>query len=71
MSRAEGATHAAAQALAVSLDRASYAGYVAGFTAARDAAAKLARRDGDDALGKAIAALAPLPDRRRNEPGIG
>lgn len=71
MSRAEGAARAAAEALAGTLDRASYAGYVAGFTAARDAAARLARAAGDDALAEAIAALAPLPDRRRNEPGIG
>lgn len=71
MSRAEGVTRAAAQALAGSLDRASYAGYVAGFTAARDAAARLAREGGDAALADAIAALAPLPDRRRNEPGVG
>jgi hypothetical protein len=71
MSRAEVAARAAAQALAGSLDRASYAGYVAGFTAARDAAARLARDAGDETLARAIAALAPLPDRRRNEPGIG
>jgi hypothetical protein len=58
-----------ARALAASLDRASYAGYVAGFEAARDAAAALARARGAAELADAIAALAPLPDRGRNDPG--
>jgi hypothetical protein len=65
------ATRAAAASLGRNLDRATYAGYVAGFTAARDAAAALARaRDGEE-LAAAIAALAPLPDRSRDEPGRG
>jgi succinate dehydrogenase/fumarate reductase flavoprotein subunit len=58
-----------ARALAASLDRASYAGYVAGFEAARDAAAALARAARAPALAEAIAALAPLPDRGRDDPG--
>jgi succinate dehydrogenase/fumarate reductase flavoprotein subunit len=62
---------ATAAALGQSLDRATYAGYVAGFTAARDAAAALAEAGGNDALAASIAALAPLPDRSRDEPGRG
>jgi len=62
---------AAARALARSLDRATYAGYVAGFEAARDAAAALARASRDEALAAAIDALAPLPDRGREDPGRG
>jgi succinate dehydrogenase/fumarate reductase flavoprotein subunit len=62
---------AAARALAQSLDRATYAGYVAGFEAARDAAAALARAAHDHALAAAIEALAPLPDRGREGPGRG
>lgn len=61
----------AAAALAASLDRATYAGYVAGFKAARDAAEALARSAGEARLAAAIAALAPLPDRGRGEPGRG
>lgn len=66
-----GPVAATAAALARSLDRATYEGYVAGFTAARDAAAALAGEDGQQALARAIAALAPLPDRSRNDPGRG
>lgn len=62
---------AAARALAASLDRATYAGYVAGFEAARASAAALARAAGNLALAARIEALAPLPDRNRTDPGLG
>lgn len=65
------APRAAAASIGRSLDRATYAGYVAGFTAARDAAAALARAGGGVALAAAIAALEPLPDRSRDDPGRG
>jgi hypothetical protein len=62
---------ATAAALGQSLDRATYAGYVAGFIAARDAAVALAEGAGNTALAEAIAALAPLPGRSRDAPGRG
>lgn len=58
-----------AGAIAEALDRATYAGYAAGFAAARDAAAVLAEADGATGLAERIRALAPLPDRGRQEPG--
>lgn len=58
-----------AGAIAEALDRATYAGYAAGFTAARDAAALLAEADGARGLAERIRALAPLPDRSRRAPG--
>lgn len=56
-------------AIAEALDRATYAGYAAGFTAARDAAAALAEADGATGLAERIRALAPLPDRSRRAAG--
>ena len=67
MNGRDDALRAAARGLAASLDRATYAGYVAGFEAARDEAAALARAAGNALLAEAIAALAPLPDRGRDE----
>ncbi len=46
-----------------------YSGYVAGFTAARDAAAALAEEEGAMELAEHIRALAPLPDRSRQTLG--
>jgi hypothetical protein len=71
MSGMAATTRAAALGLARSLDQATYAGYVAGFTAARDTAAALARKAGDAALADAIASLAPLPDHGREDKGRG
>lgn len=71
MSARRGPEEAASRVLAASLDRATYAGYVAGFEAARAAAAALARAAGDDALATRIDALAPLPDRNRTDRGRG
>ena len=65
------AARAAAASLSRSLDRATYEGYVAGFTAARDAAAAIARARGGHDLAAAITALAPLPDRSRDDTGRG
>lgn len=56
-------------AIAEALDRATYAGYAAGFAAARDTAAALAEADGATGLAERIRALAPLPDRNRRAPG--
>lgn len=58
-----------AGAIAEALDRATYAGYVAGFAAARDGAAALAEAEGASTLAERIRALAPLPDRSRRAPG--
>lgn len=58
-----------AGAMAEALDRATYAGYAAGFAAARDHAAKLAEARGQAALSLEIRSLAPLPERRRSDPG--
>ncbi|MCS6855894.1 MAG: hypothetical protein NZ523_14255 [Elioraea sp.] len=58
-----------ASTIAEALDRATYGGYVAGFTAARDRAAALAEAEGAAALAERIRALAPLPDRSRRAPG--
>jgi hypothetical protein len=55
--------------LAGTLDQATYAGYAAGFAAARDLAAELARARGLHMLADAIAALEPLPDRGRDTNG--
>jgi hypothetical protein len=59
------------KALSGALDQATYRGYVTGFEAARDHAAALARAAGQPALARAIAGLAPLPDRERDAPGRG
>jgi H+/gluconate symporter-like permease len=59
------------RALAESMDQASYAGYVAGFMAARDQAAAIASGNGATLTARAIAALAPLPARDRKAPGRG
>lgn len=58
-----------AGAIAEALDRATYSGYAAGFTAARDAAAALAEQEGAMEIAERIRALAPLPDRSRQNPG--
>jgi hypothetical protein len=60
-----------AGALTTALDQATYAGYRAGFEAARAQAARLAHESGDAVLAQAITALAPLPDRGREDPGRG
>lgn len=64
-------SRAAAASLTRSLDRATYAGYAAGFAAARDASAALARAAGQPALADTIGALQPLPDRARDGTGRG
>ena len=53
------------------MDQATYRGYRAGFEAARDQAAQLAREAGEPALARRIARLAPLPDRSRESEGQG
>jgi len=58
-----------AGAIAEALDRATYAGYAAGFAAARDAAAALAEGEGATAIAERIRDLAPLPERSRRAPG--
>ena len=50
-------------AIARLLDQATYAGYRAGYEAAREEAALLAERAGQAALAARLRALAPLPDR--------
>lgn len=56
-----------AQALAQSLDAATYAGYRVGFEAARDEAAALLLRLGHAELARRIEAMTPLPERRRGD----
>ena len=51
------------QALARTLDRATYEGYRLGFEAAREEAALLAERAGQGALAARLRAMQPLPDR--------
>lgn len=51
------------EALAALLDRATYEGYRAGFEAAREEAALLAERAGQQALAARLRSLRPLPDR--------
>lgn len=51
------------QAIARSLDRATYEGYRLGFEAAREEAALLADRAGQGALAAQLRAMRPLPDR--------
>ncbi len=53
-----------ATAIAQTLDTATYAGYRAGFEAARDEAAGHADRAGQPALSAVIRAMRPLPDRQ-------
>jgi hypothetical protein len=55
--------HHPASAVARSLDAATYAGYRAGFEAARDEAAAHAERAGQLPLAQSIRAMRPLPDR--------
>jgi hypothetical protein len=50
-------------AIARLLDQATYAGYRAGYEAAREEAALLAERAGQAALAARLRALVPLPDR--------
>lgn len=52
-----------ATAIANSLDAATYAGYRAGFEAARDEAAVQAEAEGQPHLAARIRAMRPLPDR--------
>jgi len=52
-----------ATAIARSLDAATYAGYRAGFDAARDEAAALAEQAALPSLAERIRAMRPLPDR--------
>ena len=52
-----------ATAIAQSLDAATYAGYRAGFEAARNEAATAAERMGQGGLAALIRAMRPLPDR--------
>ena len=51
------------QALARTLDRATYEGYRLGFEAAREEAALLAKHAGQGALAAQLRAMRPLPDR--------
>lgn len=51
------------QAIARLLDQATYAGYRAGFEAAREEAALLAERAGQGALAARLRAMAALPEQ--------
>ncbi|MCS6892602.1 MAG: hypothetical protein RMK64_01485 [Rhodovarius sp.] len=57
-------TERMARRLARCLDAATYAGYRAGFEAAREEAALLAERAGQRLLAAQLRAMRPLPERR-------
>ncbi|UPY38997.1 hypothetical protein [Sediminicoccus sp. KRV36] len=54
-------------ALARTLDRATYEGYRVGFEAAREEAAFLAEHAGQGALAAQLRAMRPLPDREARQ----
>ena len=60
---AEDLTDRIAARLSRGLDAATYAGYRAGFEAAREEAALLAERAGQAALAARLRAMQPLPDK--------